>query len=106
MVFAKIGDDSLDAKLDLRLTLEEKKRLKEDAYLAGMSMSALVRARYFGRPIIANTNQVMIRELRKQGSLLNKVHIESGGAYSADTAAALVLIGDAIKSFSRASRSK
>lgn len=106
MVFAKIGDDSLDAKLDLRLTLEEKERLKEDAYFAGMSMSALVRARYFGRPIIANTNQVMIRELRKQGSLLNKVHIESGGAHSADTAAALVLISDAIKSFSRASRSK
>lgn len=106
MVFEKIGDDSLDAKLDLRLTLDEKERLKEDAYLAGMSMSALVRARYFGRPIIANTDQVMIRELRRQGGLLNKVHLESDGAYSADTAAALVLISDAIKSISRASRSK
>lgn len=106
MVFEKIGDDSLDAKLDLRLTLDEKERLKEDAYLAGMSMSALVRARYFGRPIIANTDQVMIRELRRQGGLLNKVHTESDGAYSAETAAALVLISDAIKSISRASISK
>lgn len=106
MVFAKLGDDSLDAKLDLRLTQEEKERLKEDAYLAGMSMSALVRARYFGRPIIANTDQVMIRELRRQGGLLNKLHVESSGAYSADTAAALRLISEAIKTIGRASRAQ
>ena len=106
MVFAKLGDESLDAKLDLRLTQEEKERLKEDAYLAGMSMSALVRARYFGRPIIANTDQVMIRELRRQGGLLNKLHVESSGAYCADTAAALRLISDASQAISRAGRSK
>ncbi|MDO8344982.1 MAG: MobB mobilization protein [Cellvibrio sp.] len=96
----------LDTKVDVRLTSAEKARLQEDAYLAGMSMSALVRARYFGRPIIANTDQVMIRELRRQGGLLNKVHTQSDGAYSAETAAALVLISDAIKSISRASRTK
>lgn len=106
MVFQAIGDEPLDTKVDVRLTSEEKARLQEDAFLAGMSMSALVRARYFGRPIIANTDQVMIRELRRQGGLLNKVHTESAGAYSAETAAALRLIIDAIKSISRASRSK
>lgn len=46
-----------------------------------------------GRPIIANTDQVMIRELRRQGGLLNKVHLDDG-AYSAETAAALRLISD------------
>ena len=106
MVFKSIGDEPLDTKVDVRLTSEEKAHLQEDAYLAGMSMSALVRARYFGRPIIANTDQVMIRELRRQGGLLNKLHVESGGAYSADTAAALVLISNAIKTISRSSRSK
>ena len=106
MVFKAIGDEPLDTKVDVRLTREEKARLQEDAEFAGMSMSALVRARYFGRPIIANTDQVMIRELRRQGGLLNKVHLESDGAYSAETAAALRLISDAIKSISQAGRSK
>ncbi len=104
MVFKAIGEEPLDGKLDLRLTLAEKELLKEDAELAGMSMSALVRARYFGRPIIANTDQVMIRELRRQGGLLNKIHNESGGAYAAETSAALFLISEAIKSISRARR--
>ena len=106
MVFQAIGDEPLDTKVDVRLTSEEKARLQEDAELAGMSMSALVRARYFGRPIIANTDQVMIRELRRQGGLLNKVHTESNGAYSAETAAALVLISHAIKSIASGGTSR
>lgn len=106
MVFKAIGEEPLDGKLDLRLTLAEKERLKEDAELAGMSMSALVRARYFGRPIITNTDQVMIRELRRLGGLLKNVHVESDGAYSAETSAALLLLSDAIKSISRANCSE
>lgn len=106
MVFEKIGEDGLDAKLGIRLLPEEKLRIAEEAELAGMSMSALVRARYFGRPIIANTDQVMIRELRRLGGLLKKVHVDSDGAYSAETSAALLLLSDAIKSISRASRPK
>lgn len=43
-------------------------------------MSALVRARYFYRPIMANTDQVMIRELRRVGGLLKNIHVESDGA--------------------------
>lgn len=102
MVFEAIGDEPLDTKVDVRLTSVEKARLQEDADLAGMSMSALVRARYFGRPILANTDQVMIRELRRLGGLLKTIHVESDGAYSAETAAALVLVSDAIKKLSRA----
>lgn len=102
MVFEAIGDEPLDTKVDVRLTSAEKARLQEDADLAGMSMSALVRARYFGRPILANTDQVMIRELRRLGGLLKTIHVESDGAYSAETAAALLLVSDAIKKLSRA----
>ena len=97
MVFALIGDDPLDTKVDVRLTSKEKELLQEDADIAGISMSALVRARYFGRPVIANTDQVMIRELRRLGGLLKHIHVESGGAYSSDTAAALDQVNDAIK---------
>lgn len=102
MVFETMGDEPLDTKVDVRLTSAEKARLQEDADLAGMSMSALVRARYFGRPILANTDQVMIRELRRLGGLLKNIHVESDGAYSAETAAALLLVSDAIKKLSRA----
>ena len=104
MVFQTIGVEPLDTKIDVRLTSEEKMRLQEDAYLAGMSMSALVRARYFGRPIIANTDQVMIRELRRLGGLLKNIHNESAGAYSVETLAALFALSEAIKSVSRAGK--
>lgn len=106
MVFQAIGEEPLDTKVDVRLTSAEKARLQEDAELAGMSMSALVRARYFGRAIIANTDQVMIRELRRQGGLLKKIHEDSGGAYAAETSAALFLLSEAIKSIGRAGHKK
>lgn len=104
MVFEALGEEPLDTKVDVRLTSAEKARLQEDAELAGLSMSALVRARYFGRPIMANTDQVMIRELRRVGGLLKNIHVESDGAYAAETSAALFLVSEAIKSISRASR--
>ena len=63
MAFQKIGEESLDAKIAVRLTIEEKQRLAEDAEIAGLSMSALVRARYFGRPIIASADLAMINNL-------------------------------------------
>ena len=106
MPFEKIGDEALDEKIAVRLTTAEKQRLAVDAEIAGLSMSALVRARYFGRPIITNTDQVMIRELRRLGGLLKNVHVESDGAYSAETSAALLLLSDAIKSISRANCSE
>lgn len=97
MVFETIGVNPLDVKVDVRLTSDEKARLQEDADLAGISMSALVRARYFGRPVIANTDLVTIKELRRLGGLLKLVHVESNGAYSKDTAAVLMELNEAIK---------
>ena len=68
--------------LRLRLTASEKERLREDADLAGLSMSELVRRRYFGRPIIANADAIMIKELRRLGGLVKHVHNESNGVNS------------------------
>ncbi len=92
MVFETIGTEPLDAMLRLRLTASEKERLREDADLAGLSMSELVRRRYFGRPIIANADAVMIKELRRLGGLVKHVHNESNGVNSKETAEALVAL--------------
>ena len=53
------------------------------------SVSELVRRRYFGRKIVARSDEKMIRHLNRIGGLLKHVHIESGGVYSAETARAL-----------------
>ena len=90
MPFKTSGLEPLDTVINVRLTSAEKARLKEDADVAAMSMSALVRRRYFGRPIIANANAVMIKELRRIGGLLKHIHNQSGGAYSHETAGMLV----------------
>lgn len=81
--------EPLSEKIAVRLTKDEKERLREDADVAGLSVSELVRRRYFGRPIVANADMVMVRELRRIGGLLKHVHISSKGAYSSDTARAL-----------------
>jgi hypothetical protein len=101
MVFQTIGNEPLNAALRLRLTEAEKERLREDADLAGLSMSELVRRRYFGRPIIANADAVMIKELRRLGGLLKHVHNETGGGkYSKETAEALVALKTYIEKLS------
>ena len=93
--------DTLDAVINVRLTSAEKARLRADADLAGVSVSELVRRRYFGRPIVANADAVMLKELRRLGGLLKHVHSESRGAYSQHTAAALIAIRDYIEKLSR-----
>ncbi len=89
MPFETQGQAPLDAVINVRLTTTEKERLKDDAELASLSMSELVRRRYFGRPIIANADAVMIKELRRIGGLLKHVHNQSQGSYSNETAQAL-----------------
>lgn len=89
MVFQTQGIEPLDAVINVRLTSAEKAALKEDADLAGLSMSELVRRRYFGRPIIANADAIMLKELRRLGGLLKHIHNQSAGAYSQATASAI-----------------
>ena len=92
MVFETRGAEPLDAMLRLRLTAGEKERLREDADLAALSMSELVRRRYFGRPIIANADAIMIKELRRLGGLVKHIHNESNGANSKETADVLIAL--------------
>ena len=101
MPFETQGSEPLDAVINVRLTVSEKERLKEDADLAGLSMSELVRRRYFGKPIIANADAVMLKELRRIGGLLKHVHNQSDGVYSKDTAGALVALKAYIERLSR-----
>ncbi len=101
MPFPLLGDEPLDAIVNVRLTSEEKERLRDDADMAGLSMSALIRARYFGRPVVAHADQVLIKELRRVGGLLKHVHNESGGAYAAETSAAIFLVNEAVKKIAR-----
>jgi len=89
MPFQTQGPDPLDTVINVRLTASEKGQLKDDAELASLSLSELVRRRYFGRPIIANADAVMVKELRRIGGLLKHVHNQSQGAYSHETALAL-----------------
>jgi hypothetical protein len=89
MAFQTHGIEPLDAVINVRLTSAEKAALKEDADLARLSMSELVRRRYFGRPIIANADVVMLKELRRLGGLLKHIHNQSSGAYSQATASAI-----------------
>ncbi|WP_186080575.1 plasmid mobilization protein [Burkholderia gladioli] len=101
MPFAVKGAEALTEKIAVRLTPDEKARLRDDAELAGVSVSELVRRRYFGRPIVANTDMVMVRELRRIGGLLKHIHNTTDGVYSRETAQALVEITGQIKKLSQ-----
>ena len=92
MPFRKKGLTGLTERLDVRVAPAEKKQLQAHARPAGLSVSELVRLRALGRPVVSRTDATTIRELRRLGGLLKKVHLDSGGAYSAATANALAAL--------------
>ena len=96
MAFGRKGAAALTARLDVRMAPAEKVALRGMAAAAGMPVAELVRARALGRSIVSRTDATTIRELRRLGGLLKLVHVESRGAYSAATAAALVGVRAAI----------
>ena len=104
MPFEKIGDEALDEKIAVRLTTAEKQRLALDAEIAGLSMSSLVRARYFGRPIIASADLAMINNLNSLRGQLKNMHNESNGEYAPETSAMLALIADAVRAIARSKK--
>lgn len=93
--------EPLDCFVNVRLTAAEKAQLQEDAELAGMSVSALLRRRAFGQPIVASADAAMIRELRRIGGLLKHIHNESGGAYSRETASTLEAVREYIAALAK-----
>ena len=82
----------LDAVINVRVTRAEKTTLRTSADIAGLSLSAYCRARFLGHRIVPHTDRATIRELRRIGGLLKRVHTESAGAYSRQTADALAEI--------------
>ncbi len=62
----------LDTSLNLRLTMQEKQQLKEDAYLVSLTMSQLVRRKYFGRRITQNSKIQILKELRRIAEYLSQ----------------------------------
>ena len=57
--------------ISLRVTPQEKARLKDQASIAGLSVSEYMRRKFFGgRPVIAKTDECMVRELRRVGGLV------------------------------------
>lgn len=87
--------DRLTARVNVRLTQGEHQRLRDDAALAGLSVSELVRRRYFGRAIIASSDEATLRELRRLGGLLKHVSNEGGGIVK--ITAAMTDLQEAIK---------
>jgi hypothetical protein len=87
-----LTDQPLDQRITIRLNKLEKAILTEDANLAGLTVSELIRRRYFGKPIVAATDAQTIRELRRLGGLLKHIWTESGATYNHDIAPALLAI--------------
>ena len=69
MPFTSRAKDRASSRFEMRLTAAERVLLREEADLAGMSISELVRMRTFGKTIHAAIDLVMIRELRWLGGL-------------------------------------
>ena len=101
MPFARKGEAGLTERLDVRVAPVEKEQLRRVAADAGLAVAELVRARSLDRPVVSRMDATAIRELRRLGGLLKKVHVDSGGAYSKETASALVALRAAIDRLAR-----
>lgn len=65
------GKYAANVWITFRATPEEKNRLMEQADIAGLSISEYMRRREFGgRPLVAQTDMMMVQELRRIGGLL------------------------------------
>lgn len=93
----KPGTDNRTVQRRIRLTEDEDARIRELAKLAGKDVSKYMRERALGWKFKSQVEAQTINELRRLGGLLKKVHTDSRGAYSADTAEALRAVLDAIK---------
>jgi hypothetical protein len=98
--FKTEGIEQLDSIVNVRVTSAEKENLKEEAHVVGMSVSALVRRRIFGRPVIANVDAAMIRELRRMGGLAKAIYLKDASVAGA-TASILEEISSYIAKLSK-----
>ena len=89
MPFEIQGVEALSDKIAVRLTPAEKAKLREDADLAGLSVSELVRRRYFGRKIVPRADLKVARQISKTAGLLMTFYNQTNGQHSDKTAAIL-----------------
>jgi hypothetical protein len=98
MPFVKKCSAALTERLDVRISPAEKEQLRAIARSAGgIPVAELVRLRALGQPVVPRTDATTIRELRRLGGLLKKVHTDSHGAYAEATARALDALVEAIR---------
>jgi hypothetical protein len=83
------------ARLSLRLPPGEKARIEADAEAGGLSVSEVVRRRYFGAKIVPRADLKMVAQLRQVGGLLKHLEAKSG-AGSPEYRRALAALADAI----------
>lgn len=96
MTFAK-GTDNKTAQVRIRFAESEKTQAEALAAEGGLSLSEYMRRRALGYQVRSIADAQTINELRRIGGLLKHIHNQSDGAYSRDTAVALVEITAAIK---------
>jgi hypothetical protein len=96
--------EPLDAMINVRVTSEEKESVKEAAEMAGLTVSAYARRRVLGRTVLANTDEVMIRELRRLGGLAKAIYLGTGKEHGDKTGAILLAIQEAITRLARGPR--
>ena len=101
MPFTQKKKEPLDARCNVRLTASELSELREAAELSGLSLSEYMRRRALGIAVIARADMTTVRELRRLGGLLKRVHVDSQGAYSAMTAGVLQQISRYLGELSR-----
>ncbi|MEE4379885.1 MAG: MobB mobilization protein [Candidatus Competibacteraceae bacterium] len=89
MPFTVLGTEALTEKIAVRVTPNEKARFNEQARVAGLSVSALIRRWCLGRKVAADVDLEMLRELRRIGGLVKHIFNESSGSYDIQTAAIL-----------------
>jgi len=82
MRWEKYEKGRLTATLNLRLTVEEKSQMKDDAERASLTMSQLVRKRYFGRRVAWSPKVQNLKELRRIAEFLRQSdkHTDESGS--------------------------
>ena len=81
--------ENLEARIDVRVTREERQEIQGQAEASGLSLSEYVRRRTLGRRVDSVMDVRMLSEMRRQGGLLKKIFSESNGMYSEKTAVVL-----------------
>ena len=87
--------------ISVRVSNDEYSLIKEQADIAALTVSEYIRRRTLGKRVASKLDLCVLAEIRRLGGLLKHVHVESGGAYSRDTASALRAVENYIRTASK-----